>query len=80
MLHKYRQKKLVEAEQFDGSDEMIVKYDLVKSAVCKGAYVMPWLSGPTPIIRESDWIITNSEDGYQRIDDDIFRKTYERCD
>lgn len=80
MLHKYRQKKPIEAERFDGSDEMIVKYELVKSTICKGAYVMPWLYGPTPIIREGDWIVTDSEDGYQRIDDDIFRKTYERCD
>lgn len=80
MLHKYRKIETIKAEQLDGSDEMIVKYDLVQSAVCKGAYVMPWLSGPTPIIREGDWIITDSEDGYWRMDDDTFRKTYERCD
>lgn len=80
MLHKYRQKKPVEAERFDGSDEMIRKYKLVKSAVYKGAYAMPRLYGPVPTIWQGDWIIANSEDGYQRIDDDIFRKTYERCD
>lgn len=31
MLHKYRKTALIEAEQFDGSDEMIEKYDIEAS-------------------------------------------------
>ena len=80
MLHKYRKKEPIEAERFDGSDEMIKKYELVKNVIYEGDYALPRLYGPITIVHEGDWIITNAEGGYQRIADDIFRKTYERCD
>lgn len=32
MLHKYRKTALIEAEQFDGSDEMISRYEIVDLA------------------------------------------------
>lgn len=80
MAHKYRKKEPIEAERFDGSDEMIKKYKLVQNVIYEGDYALPVLYGPVTIVYKGDWIITNAEGGYQRVADDIFRKTYERCD
>lgn len=80
MLHKYRKIDPIKAEQLDGSDKMIKKYKLVKSVIYKGAYVLPRLYGPMPIVWEGDWIIINAEGGYRRMTDEEFHRTYERCD
>ena len=50
MLHKYRKTALIEAEQFDGSDEMISRYgivDLAKAIESKEEtiYVIPTKEG-----------------------------------
>ena len=50
MLHTYRKTALIEAEQFDGSDEMISRYgivDLAKAIESKEetTYVIPTKEG-----------------------------------
>ena len=80
MLHEYRNIELVKAEQFDGSDEMIEKYQLVKNTIFEGGYALPRPYGPIIIVREGDWIITDSVGDFSKMSDKEFRQTYERCD
>lgn len=85
MLHKYRKTALIEAEQFDGSVDMKKKYHIVDKATfssvpyhadrwslpVKDGFVTVWLG---------DWIATGIDGEHWVIANDIFRKTYERCD
>lgn len=85
MLHKYRKTALIEAEQFDGSVDMKKKYHIVDKATfssvpyhedrwslpVKDGFVTVWLG---------DWIATGIDGEHWVIADDIFHKTYERCD
>lgn len=80
MLHKYNLKKPIEAEQFDGSEEMIEKYQLVKNTIFEGDYALPRLYGPITIVREGDWIVTDSVGDFSKMSDKEFHRTYERCD
>ena len=54
MLHKYRKTALIEAEQFDGSNEMTKKYDLENYG---GGLVLDELEGEFAI-KPGDWIAT----------------------
>lgn len=85
MIHKYRKTALIEAEQFDGSDEMAEKYSIypdsgfVTSKDWANWFVLPTKEGDM-ILNKGDWIATGVEGEHWVIADDIFRKTYERCD
>ena len=76
MLHTYRKTATIQAEQFDGSDKMIKKYDLENYG---GGLVLDELEGEFAI-KPGDWIATGINGERWVIADDIFRKTYERCD
>lgn len=79
MLHEYKLKKPIHAEQFDGSDEMIEKYDISTYSMGDGESFDLWTAYGAMEIEKGDWII--GDDGkYWYIPDDIFRRTYERCD
>lgn len=92
MLHKYRNTNLVEvdrfeAERFDGSDEMIEKYEMRHPIDQLGS--MPVIDFQQEIIfinsrwvniEKGQWILTNDDGERLVVDDDYFRKTYERCD
>lgn len=80
MLHEYKKKTTIKAEQFDGSNEMIEKYQLVKNTIFEGDYALPRLYGPITIVREGDWIITDSVGAFSKMSDEDFHRTYERCD
>lgn len=75
MLHTYRKKAAIQAEQFDGSTEMTKKYDLENYG---GDLVLDELEGEFAI-KPGDWIATGINGERWVIADDIFRKTYERC-
>lgn len=80
MLKEYRKISTIKAEQFDGSDEMIDKYGIVKeNFVIDGwdpTFSIPTLEGDLAI-NIGDWIATGVEGEHWAIADDIFRKTYE---
>ena len=77
MIHKYRKTALIEAEQFDGSEEMIEKYRL--HSYGPKTWVLPTDYNFTPIVKGT-YIITD-EDGFHEVCyPDVFRSTYERCD
>lgn len=76
---KYRKTALIEAEQFDGSQEMIDKYHL---GIWKGTddnviyeYSIPTLEGVMDL-GVNDWIATGVNGEHWAIADDVFKKTY----
>ena len=87
MIKIYRKTTTINAEQFDGSDEMVDKYDI---EVVKGDYAddysMPE-AGPAPYFRYfmpsgyneiyiGDWVATGIKGEHWAIANDIFKKTY----
>ena len=90
MLHEYRKKTTIKAEQFDGSAEMIEKWHIhdvksdgdyvsVQNLISRYWYVTMFSSVERPI-RVGDWIVGEPPFPNYAISDDIFRRTYERCD
>lgn len=85
MLHEYRKKTTIEAEQFDGNDEMMEKYGIIPDS----GFVTPhhwsqWFVLPTKEgdmkLDKGDWIATGINGEHWCIANDIFRKTYEKCE
>ena len=83
MLKEYRKTASIQAEQFDGSAEMIEKYGIVKEYfVIDGlgpTFSIPTLEGGLAI-NIGDWIATGVDGEHWPIADDIFRKTYEEVE
>lgn len=83
MLHKYRKTALIEAEQFDGSAEMMKRYGIheanVPPMVTDLNLYLPTKEGDM-VIKQDDWIATGIDGEHWVIANDIFCKTYERCD
>ncbi|MGK4094441.1 hypothetical protein AB0X79_07970 [Pediococcus pentosaceus] len=72
MLKEYRKTTTIKAEQFDGSDEMIDKYDIRIAPLSKKfEFRTPCRNYQLDV---GDWIII---DGYYVLSDEIFKKTYE---
>ena len=73
---KYRKIALIEAEQFNGSDEMIKKYHIEfdDAYMCPFRIETPdgWLG-----VNTYDWIVTLVNGKHLVISDDAFKKTYE---
>lgn len=83
MIHKYRKKVPIEAEQFDGSAVMKQKYGIheakVPNMVTDLNLYLPTKEGNT-VINCGDWIATGIVGEHWVIANDIFHRTYERCD
>ena len=79
MIHTYRKTATIQAEQFDGSDEMANKYNMLWELDLREDMLIPYL--PTRegnmFIKKGDWIATGIDGGHWAIDNDIFRETYE---
>ena len=85
MLHEYRKKTTIKAEQFDGSDEMIGKYSIIdRNRITPVPFhATRWYlitKEGTMDLHEGDWIATGIAGEHWAIDNNIFRQTYERCD
>lgn len=74
---KIYQKQPIQAEQFDGSDEMVDKYELIDAGTMLGTHHSPELyltgSGKVDV---GDWVATGVNGEHWTISDDVFRKTY----
>lgn len=83
MLHKYRKTALIEAEQFDGSEKMMKHYGIheanVPPMVTDLNLYLPTKEGDM-VIKQDDWIATGVDGEHWVIANDIFHRTYERCD
>lgn len=73
MKKTYKKTFEIEAEQFDGSEEMAKEYEMTMSPA--GVYYVNDFDGFKPI-REGDWLISNGED-VAIADDDYFKEHYE---
>lgn len=80
MLHEYRKKTTIKAEQFTEDPKQVFKYNIFPADSGAGFdYFLPTKEGDM-YISNGDWIATGIDGEYWVIADDIFRRTYERCD
>ena len=84
MIHKYRKTALIEAEQFDGSTEMMGKYGLKKLGwegfVRTHNSLDNFDFGAPLFFSKGDWFIEGDNGKINVLSDKEFRRTYERCD
>lgn len=77
MIKIYRKTATIKAEQFDGSDEMIDKYELIDAGTMLGTHHSPELyltgSGKVDV---GDWIATGISGKHWLITDGVFKKEY----
>lgn len=73
MKKTYKTNFEIEAEQFDGSEEMAKEYEMMMSPA--GVYYVNAFDG-AKAIREGDWLIINGED-IAIVDDEYFEEHYE---
>ncbi|WP_405029140.1 hypothetical protein [Lactiplantibacillus plantarum] len=70
-------KQPFQAEQFDGSNEMIDKYELIDAGTMLGTHHSPELyltgSGKVDV---GDWIATGVNGEHWAVKNDVFKKTY----
>ena len=82
MIKEYRKKTTIKAEQFDGSDEMANKYNMLWELDLREDMLIPYL--PTRegkmFIKKGDYIATDADGEHWVIDKDVFKRTYERMD
>ncbi|WP_353726533.1 hypothetical protein ABVE96_04610 [Lactiplantibacillus plantarum] len=78
MIKVYRKTATIKAEQFDGSDEMVDKYELIDAGTMFGTHHSPelYLTGSGKEVDVGDWITTGVNGEYWAISDDVFKKTY----
>ncbi|RDG24602.1 hypothetical protein DQM20_14110 [Lactiplantibacillus plantarum] len=74
---KFYRKQPIEAEQFDGSDEMVDKYELIDAGTMLGTHHSPelYLTGSGKLC-VGDWIATGVNGDHWSIKNDVFKKTY----
>ncbi|MGY5232841.1 hypothetical protein ACW9VY_01360 [Lactiplantibacillus plantarum] len=77
MIKIYRTTATIKAEQFDGSDEMIDKYELIDTGTMLGTHHSPevYLTGSGKL-DVGDWIATGVNGEHWAIANDVFKKTY----
>lgn len=77
MIKVYRKTDTIRAEQFDGSDEMVDKYELIDAGTMLGTHHSPelYLTGSGKL-NVGDWIATGVSGEHWTIADDVFKQTY----
>ncbi len=79
MIKTYRKKATIQAEQFDGSAEMINSYQIgiPRSGYIghKPSYILYTLEGAMNL-EVGDWIATGVKDEHWAIADDVFKASY----
>lgn len=77
MIKVYRKTATIKAEQFDGSDAMVDKYELIDAGTMLGTHHSPelYLTGSGKI-NVGDWIATGVSGEHWTIADDVFKQTY----
>ncbi|WP_432226918.1 hypothetical protein [Limosilactobacillus fermentum] len=82
MLHNYRKIATIKAEQFntddiDGAYAMCRNYHLISSQ--KEYFLLQTKEG-LMAVHDGDWIATGIDGEHWAIANNIFHRTYERCD
>lgn len=84
MLHEYRKKTTIKAEQFDGTQTMMVKYGIFahpEAHYFMGTplYTLKTKEGDMEV-KPYDYIATGVDGEHCCIAKNILERTYERCD
>lgn len=82
MLHEYRKKTTIKAEQFDidnldNASAMYRKYHIISPK--NESFILPTKEG-NMVLCNGDWIATGIDGEHWVIADSIFKRTYERVD
>jgi hypothetical protein len=81
MIKTYRKTATIQAEQFDGSDEMIERYGIHPTEINDNWTIYELLTSDDIIcIHIGDWIASDINDCYYPIADDVFKETYAEVD
>lgn len=75
MIKVYRKTATIKAEQFDGSDKMVKKYNITPPMPLDPDYTINTLEGDM-VLGVGDWIATGVNGENWAISDDVFKKTY----
>lgn len=75
MIKTYKKVATIQAEQFDGSDEMIQKYDLDYEYDLEGN--KRFYGSFDGFLYAGDWIVSCPNYEIYPIENDVFKKTYE---
>ena len=77
MIKIYRKTTTIKAERFDGSAEMIERYDMGFQLAPngKGGAIIKTLEGDL-LVHIGDWIATGVKGEHWAIADDVFKQTY----
>ncbi|MBA3077002.1 hypothetical protein [Lactiplantibacillus plantarum] len=75
MIKVYRKTATIKAEQFDGSDEMVKKYNITPPMPLDPDYTINTLEGDM-VLGVGGWIATGVNGEHWPITDDVFKKTY----
>lgn len=75
MIKIYRKATIIKAEQFDGSDEMIEKYNIAIGSGWVAPYRINTIEGWVGV-QINSWIATGVNGEHWPITDDVFKKTY----
>ena len=78
MIKVYRETPTIKAEQFDGSNEMVDKYELIDARTILGTHHSPelYLTGSGKEVDVGDWIATGVNGERWLIKNDMFKQTY----
>lgn len=75
MIKVYHKVATIEAEQFDGSDKMVKKYNITPPMPLDPDYTINTMEGDM-VLGVGDWIPTGVNGENWAISDDVFKKTY----
>lgn len=75
MIKVYHKVTTIEAEQFDGSDKMVKKYNITPPMPLDPDYTINTMEGDM-VLGVGDWISTGVNGENWAISDDVFKKTY----
>ncbi|WCE42330.1 DUF1642 domain-containing protein [Lactiplantibacillus plantarum] len=77
MIKVYRKTATIKAEQFDGSNEMVDKYELIDAGTMLGTHHSPelYLTGSGKVY-VGDWIATGINGKHWLITEGVFKKEY----
>lgn len=82
MIKEYRKKTTIKAEQYQGTFDQQRRYGILRMQKSlletPQDYLFPSINGNRmTVVKQGDWITTETVNEYQIILDDIFRRTYE---
>jgi len=75
MIKVYHKTATIKAEQFDGSNEMVEKYNITPPMPLDPDYTINTLEGDM-VLGVGDWIATSVKGEHWAIADEVFKQTY----